>query len=117
MNKLNINSGVSVKIDQKIPLGSGLGSSSNYSVASSLAFSKLFSNDTSLEAINSLAFGLERFKHGMPSGGDNSTCCYGGLIWFQKNPSAVRLIFDIHFKLLHRKYTNIFLNCNIDYGR
>lgn len=85
MNKLGINSGVSVKIDQQIPLGSGLGSSSAYSVAAALAFSKFFGKDISLETINKLAFGLEQFKHGNPSGGDNSTCCYGGLVWFQKN--------------------------------
>jgi mevalonate kinase len=85
MNKLGIDSGVSVKIDQHIPLGSGLGSSSAYSVAASLAFSRLSGKDISLEEVNKLAFGLEQFKHGMPSGGDNTTCCYGGLVWFQKN--------------------------------
>jgi mevalonate kinase len=85
MDRLGINSGVNVKIDQQIPLSAGVGSSSAYCVAAAMAFSKLFDKDSSLEAVNKLAYELEQFKHGAPSGGDNSTCAFGGMVWFQKN--------------------------------
>jgi mevalonate kinase len=91
MNKLGIDSGISVKIDQQIPLGSGLGSSSAYNVAIAFALSKLFEKDDSFETINQMAFELEQFKHGTPSGGDNSTSAFGGLVWFQKgDPNIIK---------------------------
>jgi mevalonate kinase len=85
MERLGIDSGVSVNIDQQIPLSAGVGSSSAYCVAAAMAFAKLFEKDSSLEAVNKIAFEMEGFKHGTPSGGDNSTCCYGRILWFQKN--------------------------------
>jgi mevalonate kinase len=95
MEKLGIDSGVSVNIDQKIPLRSGLGSSSAYSVAIAMAISKLFGKEDSIEKINQLGFELERFKHGRPSGGDNSACAYGGLVWFQKgDPNTIKSLRD-----------------------
>jgi mevalonate kinase len=95
LEKLGIDSGVSVEIDQKIPLGSGLGSSSAYSVAIAMAIAKLFGKYDSLEKVNQLGFELERFKHGRPSGGDNSACAYGGLVWFQKgDPNIIKPLGD-----------------------
>lgn len=85
MNALGVREGASFRMDQQIPLGSGLGSSSAYSVAIAFAVAKLFGLDVPKEKINEIAYGMEKFKHGKPSGGDNSTCCFGGLVWFQKN--------------------------------
>ncbi|MFQ5648202.1 MAG: mevalonate kinase [Candidatus Aenigmatarchaeota archaeon] len=84
MRELGIKGGASFRMDQQIPLGSGLGSSSAYSVAITFAIAKLFGLDVPLERINEIAYGMEKFKHGKPSGGDNSTCCFGGLVWFVK---------------------------------
>jgi mevalonate kinase len=39
----------------------------------------------SLEKLNEIAFEVDQFAAGLPSGADNTTCCYGGLVWFQKN--------------------------------
>lgn len=91
LNDLGINEGVSINIDQNVPLGSGLGSSAAYSVALIKAISELFGKNLSLEEVNRIAYRLEQFKHGKPSGGDNSTCCFGGLVWFQKgNPNTIK---------------------------
>ena len=39
-------------------------------------------------AINAIAYSTEQFFHGTPSGGDNSTSCFGGLLQFRKTPSG-----------------------------
>ncbi len=78
-------SGISLHITKcEIPTGSGLGSSSAAAVAVAKAVSEVYNKNLSLEKINEIAFECERLVHGTPSGGDNTTSCYGGLIWFQK---------------------------------
>ena len=101
MEKLGIDSGVSVRVDQRVPLGSGLGSSSAYSVALAMALSKLFDKDATQDTANNLGYELERFKHGKPSGGDNSACSFGGLVWFKKgDPNIIKPLKDeIQYKL------------------
>lgn len=84
LEKLKIENGVSVTIEGDLPVGSGLGSSASLSVALPKAFSVLYGKGTETEKINQIAFELEKIIHGTPSGGDNSACCYGGLIWFKK---------------------------------
>jgi mevalonate kinase len=60
------------------------------SVAIVKAVSELYNKNLTPEQINEIAFSIEKFNHGTPSGGDNSACCYGGLIWFQKsNPKNI----------------------------
>jgi mevalonate kinase len=84
LHRLNIPSGVRLNIYGDIPRGSGLGSSAALAVALVKAISELYGHELSLEQVNELAFDIERFVHGTPSGGDNTACCYGGLLWFQK---------------------------------
>jgi mevalonate kinase len=82
---INADSGISIHITKcEIPTGSGLGSSSAASVAIAKAASELYKKKLSTEEINNIAFECEKLVHGTPSGGDNTACCYGGLIWFQK---------------------------------
>ena len=82
----NADSGISLHITKcEIPTGSGLGSSSAAAVAVARAVSEVYHKNLSLEKINEIAFECERLVHGTPSGGDNTACCYGGLIWFQKS--------------------------------
>lgn len=92
MKELGIKSGFKLIIQSNIPNGSGLGSSSAYSVAITKAVAELFGKKLSNEEINSIAYKLEQYNHGAPSGGDNSVCCFGGLLWFQKaNPKPIIL--------------------------
>ena len=85
MKNLGINQGFSITIDSKIPTGAGLGSSASRAVAMTKAIAELFEKELSLEEINDIAFQQEKIIHGTPSGGDNSACCFGGLVWFKKD--------------------------------
>ena len=85
MKKMGINQGFSITIDSKIPTGAGLGSSASRAVAMTKAIAELFEKELSLEEINEIAFQQEKIIHGTPSGGDNSACCFGGLVWFKKD--------------------------------
>jgi len=84
LKHLGIKEGVTIKINSDVPVGSGLGSSSSLAVAATKAIAELFNKKLSLEQVNDIAFEMEKVIHGTPSGGDNSTCCFGGLIWFKK---------------------------------
>jgi mevalonate kinase len=78
-------SGIFIHITKsEIPTGSGLGSSSAAAVAIAKAVSEVYNKNLALEKINEIAYECEKLMHGMPSGGDNTTSCYGGLVWFQK---------------------------------
>ena len=85
MKSLGINRGFSITIDSKVPTGAGLGSSSSRAAATTKAIAELFGKELSLEEINDIAFQQEKLIHGTPSGGDNSACCFGGLVWFKKD--------------------------------
>lgn len=85
LHRLNIKNGVDLNIYGDVPLGAGLGSSAALGVAVTKAISELYEKQLNLEDVNKIAFELERLAHGTPSGGDNTTCCYGGLVWFQKD--------------------------------
>lgn len=85
MKELEIDSGFKLIIDSAIPLGSGLGSSSSRAVAITYALARYFGKEAPLDRINEIAYEQEKIIHGTPSGGDNSACCYGGLIWFKKS--------------------------------
>ncbi len=85
LSALRIRKGIKIEINSEIPLGSGLGSSSAMAVAMVKAISETYGQKLVRQRINEIAFEIEKLNHGMPSGGDNSTCCYGSLIWFQKN--------------------------------
>ncbi len=85
LKKLEINNGVTVNIDSNIPVGSGLASSASLAVSLVKGIAELNDKNLSLDEINEIAFELEKIIHGTPSGGDNSTCCFGGLVWFQKS--------------------------------
>lgn len=106
---LRASSGVAIKISSDIPIGAGLGSSSAMSVAIVKAIAELYCKNLPLDKINEIAFGIEQFNHGTPSGGDNSACCYGGLIWFQKgNPNTIKsLKEEVPYKLENFVLVNV----------
>ena len=85
MKELEVSAGMDFDMWTEIPVGSGLGSSSAYSVALVKAIAEESGKKLSAVEVNELAFKLEQYAHGRPSGGDNSACAFGGLIWFKKN--------------------------------
>lgn len=84
MKTLGITEGFELEMWTTIPLGSGLGSSSALAVSMTQAISDLFRKDLSKEKVNDIAFTLEQYMHGTPSGADNAATAFGGMTWFQK---------------------------------
>ena len=102
--------GFSLVIDSQIPLGGGLGSSAACSVSIAGAVSIFLGKPLQKEVINEIAYLAEQKKHGLPSGGDNSTVCYGGLVWFRKETPDLKIIQPMPFTIpsdLAKKFTLI----------
>ncbi len=85
LERLGIDSGISVSIDSQIPAGAGIGSSASLAVAVVQGIAAEYGKQLTLDEVNNITFGMEQIVHGTPSGGDNSACCFGRVIWFQKS--------------------------------
>lgn len=75
-----------IVINNQVPLASGLGSSAALSVSLTAGIWRFFNPEEKLDKtlINQIAFRIEKYQHGNPSGGDNAVCTYGGWLTFQK---------------------------------
>jgi len=83
------------KIVSRIPIGAGMGSSAAYAVAlSALKVGKL-----DLEKISSLAYEMEKQRHGNPSGVDNTIVTYGGFLWYRKESENFKTFKQIESKV------------------
>ena len=71
-----------------LPGFSGIGASAASSVAVARAIAEELGMDLPDERINEIAYEAEKAYAGTPSGIDNSTATYGGLIWFRRNLSG-----------------------------
>jgi len=101
LKRLGKREGVSLVIEGGVPVGAGLGGSSSLVVAVTKAMCELFGEKMSERGLNNMAFEMEKFSHGAPSGGDNSASCFGGLIWFKRGePNTIEsLREEIPYKL------------------
>lgn len=72
-----------IEVESEIPVGSGLGSSSAYSVALCGALMRVFRVAAEKHVISSWAFNIDKYFHGKPSGVDNNVITHGGYILFQ----------------------------------
>lgn len=98
-----------LEISSKIPIGASLGSSAAVSssyIAALLSFLKV---KWDLNLINKLAYEAEKVFHGNPSGGDNSTVVYGGLIWFRKETPDLKIIQQLPFSIPKKLSKNFVL--------
>lgn len=75
--------GFRVKVNSRIPIGVGLGSSASIAVATIMAVATNLGFKLSKEEICKVAFEAERYVHFKPSGIDHTTITYGGLILFK----------------------------------
>lgn len=89
--------GFKLSIKSEIPIGSGMGSSAALAVSVAGAVYLLFNKKLDKEAANEIAFLSEQKKHGLPSGGDNAASCFGGMIWYRKETSDLKIIKPISF--------------------
>src|SRR3989344_5159113 len=99
----------SLEISSQIPLGSGLGSSASLSAAYIGALLSYLRVSWNLNLINKLTFEAEKMFAGNPSGGDNSTVVYGGLIWFRKEDPILKLIHPLPFSIPQKISKNFIL--------
>lgn len=106
--------GFDLEIDSKIPVGCGLGSSAAVSVSVIGALFLLLGKNLDKNKINKIAYLAEQKIHGFPSGGDNSTVTYGGLVWFRKESEDLKIIQPLPFPLPKNLARNFVL---IDTGR
>jgi mevalonate kinase len=77
--------GIDIWLGGNLPGFSGLGASAASSVAIARAVAEEFDLILSDEKINDVAYEAEKAYAGNPSGIDNTTATFGGLIWFKKN--------------------------------
>jgi len=85
------NHGFHVNVECEIPVAAGLGSSASTTVAIIAAVAKFKGVELNKKEIFKLAFVPENFLHGKPSGVDQATCIYGGMIQFTR-PSSVKTV-------------------------
>jgi len=78
---------IDIWLGGNLPGFSGLGASAASSVAIARAIAEEFELDLSDEKINDVAYEAEKAYAGNPSGIDNTTATFGGLIWFKKSLS------------------------------
>lgn len=98
-----------LSINTKAPIGSGLGSSAAISasyIAALLSFLKI---KWDLNLINDLTYEAEKVFHGNPSGADNSTIVFGGLIWFRKESPELKIIQQVPFAIPKKLSRNFIL--------
>ncbi len=103
-HNLNLTKGFDMVIDSQVPVGCGMGSSGSLAVAVVGALSILFDKPLDKKIINEIAFLAEQKKHGKPSGGDNSTSNYGGLVRFKKDEGVKHLPFSVSDEIKNNFY-------------
>jgi len=87
--EFQIDAGADISIASQIPIGYGMGSSAALAVSLVKAASSLYGKKASLEEINAVAYKLEQYAHGTPSGGDNTASCFGGIMRYVKEPKIM----------------------------
>lgn len=106
--------GFTMTIYSEIPIGSGLGSSAALAVSVTKGVTKLLNKKIDDDAVNTISFAIEQRIHGFPSGADNATVCFGGLVWFRKESPDLKIIQPVPFPLSSKLAKNFIL---IDTGR
>lgn len=98
--------GKKAQIVSNVPIGSGMGSSAAYAVATSAYKLFLSGRSWNLAEISKEAYKLEKRHHGNPSGGDNTVSTYGGFLWYRKEAESLKTFTRLSIK---RKLPKVFL--------
>lgn len=96
-------------ISSQLPIGAGLGSSAAISASYITALLTFLKVKWDLNLVNSLTYEAEKVFHGNPSGGDNSTVVFGGLVWFRKEDPNLKLIQPLPFTIPAKLAKNFIL--------
>jgi len=84
LKRYDANTGLSIAVTSNAPIGMGLGSSAATAVATVSAISTVLNRPASKQEIFEAAYSLEKIIHGRPSGVDQATVTFGGLITFRR---------------------------------
>jgi mevalonate kinase len=84
-----------ITITSQIPVGCGLGSSAALSSSLIGALMKFVKNIWNPVQINELSYEVEKFAHGHPSGADNTTVVFGGMVWFRREFDFLKSIWSL----------------------
>lgn len=102
-------------VNSEIPIGQGLGSSAAFSVAAVSSLLEFYTEKQfSKEIINNLAYEGEKYFHKNPSGVDNSTSCFGGLVYYRKEFEFLKNISLLNIKIPKKIEDHLYL---IDSGQ
>ncbi|MBI3380202.1 mevalonate kinase [Candidatus Gottesmanbacteria bacterium] len=88
-----------ITITSQIPTGCGLGSSAALSAALIGALMKSVKNLWNPGKINELTYTVEKIAHGNPSGADNTTVVFGGLVWYRREFEFLKSIWSLPISL------------------
>lgn len=80
--------GITLRVESRLPIGSGFGSSAATSVGVVAAYLEFRGEDLDPGRIERLALEAERRQHGLPSGIDTAAVLRGGLLWARRLPSG-----------------------------
>lgn len=94
-NRLDQLPPLAIRVTSQFPFGYHLGSSAALAVATVGAVTYFIKQLWNPVAINQTAYGVEKKQHGNPSGGDNTTCTFGGFLWFRKELDFLRSIWQL----------------------
>ena len=82
--KINKLPPMEIRLSSTIPIASGLGSSAAFAVCLVRALSAFLGFKLSNEKVNEIAYQIEIFQHGTPSGIDNTVIAYNKPVFFRK---------------------------------
>ncbi|MBI5620197.1 mevalonate kinase [Candidatus Gottesmanbacteria bacterium] len=88
-----------ITVQSDIPAGYHLGSSAAVAVGTVGAVTYFLKKIWNPEAINQIAYEVEKKMHGNPSGGDNTIVTMGGLIWYRRELEFLKSIWQLPFKI------------------
>lgn len=101
---------VAVTIQSQVAFGYHLGSSAALAVSLVGALVYHWTKRWNPVEINQVAYEVEKFQHGNPSGGDNTIVTMGGYVWFRKELEFLKSIWQL--PMMYPKSFGPLLLCN-----
>ncbi len=97
-------------IQSTIPIKQRLGSSAALSVAAAAAFLEWFTGkEFSKEAVNNVAYQIEKYFHTNASGVDTSVSSFGGLVFYRKEFEFLKYISSLNIKIPKKIEEHLFI--------
>ncbi len=82
---------IELRVDARLPVGAGFGSSAAVASAIVAAYLRLRGREASKEQLHALSLEAERRQHGRPSGVDNAAVLHGGLLRISRVDDALQI--------------------------